>query len=298
MHTYFYFKATTLFFSAYLLFNNASAIAADGKIKKKDLIQTAVCKKIQKKKVSKADVYKTTPFKAGEQSVFEVYYGSIYVGDAQLLVKPAYKYKNDWHFMFDLHGKTGDWYSGIFKAEDSARAIARAGDFGAAWFFLDQNEKRIFDDPRLKEKYLTFEPEKCKVSLRTVTTKKGKKIEKQEKPNAYHASAMDALTAAFKLRTHRYNMGSTVREPVYTSRKNWWLDAKPVAIEMLSVGAGKFKTVKLKLQTYAGEDLQQKGDVYLWIAIAHPSKPIVKIAGDVKIGMITATLKSFKAGKI
>ena len=73
--------------------------------------------------------------------------------------------------------------------------------------------------------------------------------------------AVDALGAVFLLRTKNYKLGKIERFMVYTSEKNWWLEAKPVAFEKVKVPAGTFDTVKLSLKTYIGRELQQKGDV-------------------------------------
>lgn len=268
------------------------------KFDKPALIETHVCNATKPRKVDQAEVYKLTPFKPNEKTVFEVYYSNVYIGDAELIVQPPHPYNDSWHYMFDVYGKTGDWYSSIFKAEDRARAIARASDFGAVWFFLDQNEKKVFSDRKLKERYLSFMPEKCQVILKTVVTKDGKKTVESREPHKYHPSAMDAVTAAFKLRTYDFVVGKSIRDPVYTSKKNWWLEAEPVAIERVPTPIGNVLAFKIKLQTYAGEDLQQKGDMYIWIAKDLPARPIVKITGDVKIGQITAKLKAFTKGKL
>ena len=89
-----------------------------------------------------------------------------------------------------------------------------------------------------------------------------------------------------------FRLGEIQRIPVYSSRKNWWLDASPVKKEEIKVPAGTFSTIKLKLQTYLGKDLQQKGDVYAWIGIEHPARPLVRVEGEIKIGSVEMELES------
>ena len=60
--------------------------------------------------------------------------------------------------------------------------------------------------------------------------------------------------------------------------------------------AGTFKAVKLKLQTFIGKDLQQKGDVWAWIAAEHPGRPLVQIQGEIKIGSVWIKLHRLKTG--
>ena len=65
----------------------------------------------------------------------------------------------------------------------------------------------------------------------------------------------------------------------------------------MEVEAGKFKAMKLKLQTFLGEELQQQGDVYMWIATEHPARPMVQIEAEVKVGTFWMELASFRQGK-
>jgi 3'-phosphoadenosine 5'-phosphosulfate (PAPS) 3'-phosphatase len=78
--------------------------------------------------------------------------------------------------------------------------------------------------------------------------------------------AVDVIGATLKLRTFNYVPGKAERFLVYTSEKNWFLEAHPVGIEDVSVPAGTFKAMKVRLQTFIGKEMQQKGDVFVWIA--------------------------------
>ena len=63
------------------------------------------------------------------------------------------------------------------------------------------------------------------------------------------------------------------------------------------MSAGTFDAVKLDLQTFIGKELQQKGDVSMWIAQKHPSRPLVKITGRIKIGHVSIELSELEVGK-
>jgi hypothetical protein len=84
---------------------------------------------------------------------------------------------------------------------------------------------------------------------------------------------------------------------VYSSGQNWWLEATPVAFEEITTKAGKFKAVKLNLQTYIGQDLQQKGMVDVWIATEHPSHPLVQVKAEIKLGSVWIEMVKFEPGK-
>ena len=83
---------------------------------------------------------------------------------------------------------------------------------------------------------------------------------------------------------------------VYTSEKNWWLDAEPVKRETLTVPAGTFETVKLKLTTYLGKDLQQKGEIHLWIATSTKERHFVQLQAEIEVGSVWAKLSKFEPG--
>ena len=80
-------------------------------------------------------------------------------------------------------------------------------------------------------------------------------------------------------------------------KKKWWLDATPVAMETVKVGAGEFPSVKMKLQTFIGKSLQQKGDVHVWISTAHLARPIVQIQADIKILYLKHTYNISEIGE-
>jgi hypothetical protein len=46
-----------------------------------------------------------------------------------------------------------------------------------------------------------------------------------------------------------------------------------------------------------GKDLEQKGPIHVWIAEDHPSRPLVKVDGTVKIGWMELVLEKFVEGK-
>ena len=70
----------------------------------------------------------------------------------------------------------------------------------------------------------------------------------------------------------------------------------PLAVEDVSVKAGKFSATKLKLQTFFGKELQQKGDVLVWIS-TQGERPIIQVKADIKLGSIWIELAKFQAGK-
>ena len=118
------------------------------------------------------------------------------------------------------------------------------------------------------------------------------------KNESYYLSpgAIDALGASFKLQLD-YKIGRKERILVYTSEKNWWLEILPEKIEEVEVKAGKFEAVKIRLKSYLGKQLQQKGKLTAWVATKkHPSRPLVKVEGELKFGNAYMELSKFTPG--
>lgn len=242
--------------------------------------------------IPRASVYKDVPFKAGETSFYEVSWAGIKAGEAVLEVRPPRRHMNLWHRVFHAEAKTGDWFKAIFVLRDEVEAISRPRDFAISKFFIEQDEGKMFGRRFQQKKWLDFDHSQCKVTERLAEAGKEEKVSQFD----LSRGAIDALGVAFQLRTRPFKPGVKERALVYTSEKNWWLEAEPVAFESLTVPAGTFKTVKLRLQTFLGKDLQQKGDVWAWVATDQPSRPLVQIQGEIKIGSIFMRLHRFTPG--
>jgi hypothetical protein len=150
----------------------------------------------------------------------------------------------------------------------------------------------MFDEPRNSQKYLRFRASACEAEE---TKKRPKRKDRIQKVFFFNQS-LDAMSAGFKIRTIDFEIGKKVRLPVFTSRKNWWLELEPVKEEVIKTGIGRLKTMKIKMQTYLGQELQQKGEAHVWIATEHPQRPIAKVAGKVVLGSIKMRLKKFTSG--
>lgn len=256
----------------------------------------------------RSESYKGVPFQPGEESRYVLKYGfaRVHVGYGFLRVEAPIKQQinvfnkdgqiveeSRWHRVLSADAYTGDWYKLIFAAKDKLRAISRPWDNGISNFYISQNEEKPFVRRYQVEKWLNFDPVHCKVAERTVDHKKNK--EKTEE-HYLEPHAVDAMGAAFKLRTFNYQINKTERFMVYTSGKNWWLEATPTAEETITTEIGKYKAHKLSIKSYLGKDLQQKGKLFIWVASDHPQRPMLKVEGEVTFGSIYLEIDQFKAG--
>lgn len=242
--------------------------------------------------IDRSDVYKNVPFKSGESATYEVTWFGSKVGYASLEVRPPRKQGGIWHRVFHVDASTGDWFKMVFVAKEAMEAVSRPWDFGISQFYMEQNEGKVFSSSFVQQKWLEFDHEHCKVHERIAQP--GKPEEKAD--HDLFQGANDALGVVYNMRTRTFKMGQKERAPVYTSEKNWWLEADPVAFERITVPAGTFDTVKVKLQTFIGKELQQKGDVWVWFAATTPEKQLVQIQGEIKLGSVWIKLDKYKAG--
>ena len=241
---------------------------------------------------ARAQTYEGVPFKPGEESTFEVSWAGMNAGFATMEVRPPIKHGGKWHRVFHAEAKTGDWFKTIFTGHDIIEAYSRPWDFGVSKFYLEQYEQGAFKSAFISKKWLDFLQEECQVKEKTWRPEKSDKLETF--PLSF--GAIDALSVVYFMRTKEYKIGQTERAPVYTSEKNWFLEAKPLAFEKVTVPAGTFDAVKIQLHTYLGKALQQKGDVFVWVSTGTPQKQILQIQGEIKIGSVWMKLKTFQPG--
>ena len=258
--------------------------------------------------LSRAETYKGLPYQPGEEVRYILKYGAlkVHVGYGYLRVQAPVKQQiktlmadgkavdeNRWHRVYAAEAYTGDWYKYIFAGHDSLQSFTRPWDGVVSKFYINQNEEKPFVRRFNAEKWLDFDHSTCTVKQKFVDHKK-----KQEKLTESYIDplSIDAMAAAYKLRTFDYKLNKTERFLVYTSEKNWWLEATPTAIEDISTAIGTHKAFKLTVKTYLGKELQQKGNLYVWVASDHPQHPILKIQGEVTFGSIYTEIDRFTPG--
>ena len=238
-------------------------------------------------------IYDQMPFTTGEHMRLNVRYMGLSAGFLDFHVLAPVAYNNIWHMGFHVLVETGDWYEKIFKAKDEGTAYTLPG-FVASQFRLTQSHIPLLGRTYVEDKMLLFDLKECD-TLEEYRDPNGKAIKSVHAD--WEPDATDILGALYKLRTLDYVKNQETRIKVYTSEKNWWLTASREDFVMLTVPAGKFKAVRLKLQTFIGKELQQKGKAWIWIAFEDPKHPLLKIEADIKIGSFIAVLSEFKVGE-
>jgi len=239
----------------------------------------------------RSETYKNVPFKAGEVSEYAVSWMGMLAGYGTLEIQAPQKVDGIWHRGYRMVGRTGDWFKGVYVANDSASAVVRPWDDGVRKFYIEQRGGKFLGKSFTMKKWLDFSHERCKVLEKEEHSDKGNSTIERD----LQYGAIDAIGATLKLRTFDYVPGKTERFLVYTSEKNWFLEATALGLEDVVVPAGTFKAMKVKLRTFIGKELQQKGEVFAWIA-PDKNRTLVQVQGEIKIGSVYLRLSKYKPG--
>lgn len=239
------------------------------------------------------NVYAEMPFKKGEVMKLNVSYLKMNAGFLEFRVLDPAFLNDQWLMGFSSLVITGDWYEKIFKAHDEGIGYAYPATFAPHQFRMTQDHTPLIGKRYIEDKMIRFNIKTCDIN-------EDYRDEKYQVKKTVKASldpdAIDILSALYHLRTIDFTKTNEARLKVYTSEKNWWLTATREDFVRLTVPLGKFEAVRLKLQTYIGKELQQKGKVSLWIGIQKP-RPILKVEAEIKIGSFVALLAQMEEGK-
>jgi hypothetical protein len=242
--------------------------------------------------IARNEVHANTPYQPGEKAVYEVSYLGVLAGFGIIEVDAPVSVDGVWHQVLKAEAESGDWYKYVYVIHDKIVAWTRPWDKGLRRFYMEQDEGTMMGKRYISKKWVEFDHANCKAKERT--QKKGKNEENKEFD--LHRGSSDVLGAIFHLRALNYQIGKIQNIPVYTSEKNWVLEANPIAKEEIETPAGKFPAVKIKLQTYIGKDLQQKGDVHIWLADGKADQVMLQVKANVKVGSFWIRLKEFRPG--
>lgn len=239
------------------------------------------------------DVYRDMPFQPGERARYSVAYLGVSAGFSVMEVDPPANNRGSWHRAFRLQAHTGDWYKRVYDGQGSVLALSRPWDFGAIGYWHEQEGQAMLAKRKHKRRVLTFEQDACKVT--EYTKRSGKRAHTEEVALSYGAT--DVLSAVYYLRTKDYEIGKVERTLLYASGKNLWLEADPVGYETLTVPAGTFKALRLKLRAYFRDEPLRKRSVEVWLVPDHPNRPIVRAEAQMKVGHVSMELMEFVAGQ-
>ncbi len=269
-----------------------SSVLFSGRTFAKCLPDSPKLVELDSSKLKAEEVYKGMPFNTGEIATYTVRYLGVLVGKVEIKVLPPELMEKQWLMSLEALMETEKWYETIFKARDIGKSFARSQSFAAYRYRGIQDHHKLFSSGYYEDKKFEFNSDICQV-----TENKEFKTKPQEiKQVDYMTDSTDELGAVFRLRTFDYELNNIVKYRVYTSGKDWMLEANPEKIEKITVPYGQYEAVRLDLKTYADKAYKQIGIVKVWIANNHPNKLMLKVEAEIKLGSFIFSLKEFKSG--
>lgn len=219
------------------------------------------------------------PFRSGEKSFYEIRWGVIPAGYAELSVLPVTEVAGvlAWHFQLAI--RTNDFVDVVYKVRDKIDSYADLSLNDSLLYRKSQEEGRS-----LREEVVDFDRVKNLASY----SNHGKTAE----PIALMPGTVDPLTAVFFIRTQPLSERLDIVRPITDGKKNVLGVARVLSRELLVVGDITYDTFRVE------PDLREVGGVFeksansritLWFT-ADARHLLVKIEGKVVVGSFTGTL--------
>ena len=218
------------------------------------------------------------PFVVGERATYDIEYKwglfrkSAGVGTLEIAGIDTLRARDAYRFLFTLNGGVPG-----YRMKDTMQSWVDTARFHSLRFIQD------FDDDG-KERYRHYDmfPD------RSVYLERGK----TELPSV--SNPLDDIAFLYFVRTQPLRVGDTI-----TYRNYFRPESNPVRLivlkkETISVPAGKFATILVQpiIKTRRGI-FSEGGHARMWIA-DNPSRAIIQLKTDLKIGSVTMKLKTYR----
>jgi len=219
------------------------------------------------------------PFRSGERYFYEIRWGAIPAGQAELAVRPVTDVEGvpAWHFQLTV--RTNEFVDVFYKVRDKIDAYADLSLNESLLYRKSQKEGRF-----LREEVVSFDRENNLARY----SNNGEKIA----PILLMPGTIDPLTAAFFIRTQTLLENLDIIKPITDGKKNVTGVARVLNREQLVVGGITYDTYRVEpdLRDVGGVfEKSKKSRITLWFT-ADSRHLLVKIEGKVIVGSFTGTL--------
>lgn len=225
----------------------------------------------------------------GEELLFKVSFMGIKAGYIKLLTHSPKKVDNKYTYHFEAKLKTADYYSYIYKLEDSVESFVEMNSFLPIKYSLVQRESsQEVDDLQI------FDHQKRKTFHWYKRIKKG--VTTNRKIQKYIPKYMqDSFSALQFVRGLDLKKGKKYKVPVITRGKIWILSLQIDNFEKISVMDKEIDAIKIKAETRFHGALQKRGDIVFWFS-NDKFKKLLKFSAKIKIGTVEGVLVEAKDG--
>lgn len=219
-------------------------------------------------------------FSAGETLDFELTWVGLSGGSARMTIGPLPS--DPTRIRITSIARSSSSFAFLFKVRDVIESIVNRDDFSTLRYEKHLNERgRNKDD-------VTVIDERRRIATRRRPNKNTEEI-------IVPKPVFDPLSLVFHLRSLPLEPGTVQRFTVFADGKVYTLEAKITRRETLQTATGSFKTVVVEPKMLAGGLFRDEGELTIWYS-DDPRHVPVQIQTDLKVGAITATLKSVHTG--
>jgi hypothetical protein len=219
-------------------------------------------------------------FSAGETLDFDLTWVAVTGGGMRMTIgglpnDPA-------HLRITSVAKTNPSFAFILNVRDEVSSIVNRDDFSTVRY-----EKHLKEHGKSKDD--------------TTTVDESRRIATRQRPNktpqnvAVPKPVFDPLSLVYHLRVLDLRAGTVQRFTVYADGKVYTLEANVSHTETIGTPAGTFHTVVVEPKMLAGSIFKDQGSMTIWFTDDARHVP-VRIRSELKVGSITANLRSMRAG--
>lgn len=217
-------------------------------------------------------------FNEGETLDYDLQWMRITGATARMTIAPAGDQTKT--FRITSVAKSTPGFSRIFKVRDEIETIVDAGDFSTLRYL-----KRLDERGRKKEELTAIQD-----GVATRTRQKGEKVQKTAVPRP----VLDPISVVYRMRTLDLSIGKVHDLQLIADGKLYAVRAHVRRREAIQTPAGRFDTVVVEPEMLSG-GVAREERLFIWYSDDDRRIP-VRIRTEIKVGAITATLRSVTAG--
>lgn len=231
-----------------------------------------------------ADMDKDRPFNAGDHLVYDIKWGILKVGEAEMLVEASGE-ENPGDLRFVLLVRTSPWADTFYKVRNRIESYTDAEVTKALHYVKDQ-----YEGGREREITVNFDWDK--------NTAQYKNFEDQLAAITVPADCHDPFSVLFAYRLKDFQLGQRISVPVTDGKKSLTADIDVLEKETIKVKAGTFDCLRVR------PDVKDLGGIFSKSKDAHMDiwfsddkhKLIVKMSSSVSVGRFKVELREYVLG--
>lgn len=218
-------------------------------------------------------------FGVGEQLLFDINYGFINAGEAQMSVLDIVDWEGRPCYYVQTQAHSNSFFNSIFPVNDTVETIIDAVGL-ASWHF----DRRLHEGSYNSTRIYTFDQINNLAFYENDTTEVPPFIQ-------------DVLSAFYYVRTVDLKVGSVVTIQNFSRGKVAPFDVKVLRKETIEVPAGEFDCIVVEPMLKAAGIFKHEGRMTVWLTDDRLRMP-VRMRSKVVVGSIDVVLKSFQLGEI